>query len=73
MQHMNLLLGEWVGLSLSFLSYFYLSYYDIEVPCKLLPPCWGGHTSLQIVKTLESLLMENTKNKMTLFWSWYLI
>ena len=42
MQHVNLLLNEWVGLvKLGFLSYFYASYYDIEVPCKLLPPCQG--------------------------------
>ena len=32
MQHMNLLLGEWVGLvKHSFLSYCYVSYYDIGV------------------------------------------
>ena len=34
---------------LSFLSYFYASYFDIGVPCKLLSPVLGDHTSLLVV------------------------
>ena len=32
----------WGLVKLGFLSYFYASYYDIGVPCKLLPPCQGS-------------------------------
>ena len=40
MQCVNLLLTSGWGLvKLSFLSYFYASYYNIEVPHKILPPC----------------------------------
>ena len=43
---MNLLLGEWVGLNLTyFLSYFYVRYYDVAVPCQLLPPCHTTFTT----------------------------
>ena len=36
----------WDLVKLSFLSYFYASYYDIGVPCKLLPPCQVDRSSL---------------------------
>ena len=47
---MNLLLGEWVGLNLTFffffwVFFFYVSYYDIGVPCQLLPPCHTTFTT----------------------------
>ena len=49
MPHVNLSHGEWVGLSQTFLSYFYVSYCDIGVLCKLLPPCQGERPSLLAV------------------------
>ena len=49
MQHVNLLLDKWVGLSLTwFLSYFYANYYDIDIGvlCKLVKHCHGDRASL---------------------------
>ena len=46
----------WGLVKLSFLRYFLcISYYDIGVPCKLLPPCQGGggHLSLHALFFLE--------------------
>ena len=45
----------WFSLFGSTLSYFYVSYYDIGVPCKLLPPCQRDRASLLAV-FLNSLL-----------------
>ena len=55
-------LTQWVALvlvKLSFLSYFFFfaiaSYYDIGVPCKLLPPCRGDRASLLAVFCLNAI------------------
>ena len=38
--------GPWVGLNLTyFMSHFHVSYYNVAVPCQLLPPCHTTFTT----------------------------
>ena len=60
----------WGLVNLTFVSYFFSRYYDIGVPCKLLPPYQGDRAVFLHALSIYRLVMDGKRFRQNL-WNFY--